>query len=375
MTVDKTRRSKRGGLQVLELALLLACRLLGPASAAASDGLAPPDYATADAWAAFPGRPSRADDTPPGLMRAPSPTVPVFFIHPTTYLASVIGNAAYAPGGEIQSRVDEAVMGFQASVFNGCCVIFAPRYRQASLRAITTNTPQAYAADELAYGDVDRAFIEFLRLNPSGPFILAAHSQGSIHGLRLLQQRIMGKPLQQRLVAAYLIGLSLPREIAELGVPVCHDALAVGCVISWNSVRRGHDDRRREEASVIWWQGSYQAISGRPLVCVNPLDWQPGGSAPASVNKGSLYSAGRAQPLPGLIASLTGAWCEGDLLGVDIPFAERRHFRDPLSIFGVYHDFDYGLFYANIRENAAARVQAWQSHPSAAFKGPSQGSK
>jgi hypothetical protein len=29
-------------------------------------------------------------------------------------------------------------------------------------------------------------------------------------------------------------------------------------------------------------------------------------------------------------------------------------------MFGVYHDFDYGLYYANIRENAALRVRAWQ---------------
>ena len=39
---------------------------------------------------------------------------------------------------------------------------------------------------------------------------------------------------------------------------------------------------------------------------------------------------------------------------------ERRHFRDALSAFGIYHDFDYGLFYANIRENALLRVRAWK---------------
>jgi hypothetical protein len=80
-------------------------------------------------------------------------------------------------------------MRFQASVFNECCVIFAPRYRQALLHAITTNTPSAYVADELAYGDVERAFEQFLQGNPKGPSILASHSQGSMHGLRLLQQQ------------------------------------------------------------------------------------------------------------------------------------------------------------------------------------------
>ena len=37
------------------------------------------------------------------------------------------------------------------------------------------------------------------------------------------------------------------------------------------------------------------------------------------------------------------------------------HFHDALSMLGIYHDFDYGLFYANIRENVTWRVQAWRS--------------
>jgi len=287
--------------------------------------------------------------------------VPVFFVHPTTYLSTLIGNADFAPGGAVQAGIDDTVMRFQASIFNGCCVVFAPRYRQASLRAVTSNTPQGYAADELAYGDVERAFERFLQVNPNGPFILASHSQGSIHALRLLQQHIMGQPPLRRLVAAYLIGLALPKEIVNLGVPVCQSERATGCVISWNSVRQDHRDKRRQDTSVIWWQGSYQPIAGRPLVCVNPLDWRIDSSAPATANKGALYSAGRQEPLPPLVPELTGASCQDGLLGIEVPFQERKHFHDVLSVFGVYHDFDYGLFYLNIRENAAVRVQTWQS--------------
>lgn len=335
------------------LALVLAT------STIAADPPAAPDYARPDAWAAYPGTASHTADVPPGLSATPATTTPVFFVHPTTYLMPTIANAAFAPGGAAQAGVDAAVMRFQASVFNGCCVIFAPRYRQASLRAVMSNTPQGYTADELAYGDVQRAFDRFLQVNPSGPFILASHSQGSIHALRLLQQRIMGTPLQRRLVAAYLIGVALPQEIARLGVPVCQDAGATGCVISWNSVRRSYGDRRRRETSVIWWQGSYQPISGRPLVCVNPLDWRVDSKAPPSSNAGALYSAGRDKPLPPLVSKLTGTECKNGLLGVEIPPQERRHFHDVLSAFGIYHDFDYGLFYANIRENALLRVRAW----------------
>lgn len=345
------------------LAALLTIGLAASDRIAAADTPAAPDYTRPEAWAAYPGTPGHADDTPPGLTAGHATGVPVFFVHPTTDLAPFVTNAAFAPGGAAQAEVDEAVMRFQASVFNDCCVIFAPRYRQASLHAIITNNPLAYAADELAYGDVERAFERFLQVNPTGPFILASHSQGSVHALRLLEQHIMGRPLQQRLVAAYLIGLALPKEIANLGMPICQNERAIGCVLSWNSVARGHPDPRRLDTSVIWWQGSYQPIAGRPLVCVNPLNWRPDGSAPGTANKGALYSNGRKRPLPALVPELTGAWCENGLLGVEIAPEQKGHFRDALSLFGIYHDFDYGLFYANVRENAALRVRAWkESH-------------
>lgn len=326
---------------------------------AADDGPSSPDYSQPGAWAAYPGRPSHADDLPAGVSKDANQGVSVFFIHPTTYLAPAMANAAYDAPGEVGARVDDVVLRFQASVFNGCCRIFAPRYRQASFRAITSNTEEGYAAAELAYGDVVRAFDEFLRANGSRPFVLASHSQGSIHGLRLLQNRIMGTPLQQQLIAAYIIGVALPAQIAELGLPVCVKDDSTGCVITWNSVRKGGDDRRRRNESVIWWQGRYQPIAGRRLVCVNPLNWRPDSEAPPEANRGAVYSAGRNQPIPAPAVGLTGAWCEDGLLGVEVPLGEKRHFSDVLTMLGIYHDFDYGLFYMNIRENVSKRITAW----------------
>ncbi|HVS75767.1 MAG TPA: DUF3089 domain-containing protein [Steroidobacteraceae bacterium] len=355
-------RSRR---RIAPAAFLLAALLLRPhVQAAAGERLEAPDYSQLSAWAAYPGRPSRASDAPRGVVASSEGRVPVFFIHPTTYLAHVIGNASFDTGGAVGARVDEAVLRFQASVFNGCCRIFAPRYRQASLKAITTNTPAAYAADAVAYSDVARAFARFLELNPAGPFVIASHSQGSIHALRLLQERVIGTPLQRRLVAAYVIGVALPTTIASLGLPVCRSPDATGCIVTWNTVRRGSYDRRRHETAVIWWRGRYQPIAGRPLVCVNPLDWRQDTDAPPDDNLGAVYSAGRNVPIPPSIPHLTGAWCDDGLLGVDIPFRERRHFHDVLTLMGIYHDFDYDLFYMNIRQNVSERIGAWmRRHP------------
>ncbi len=331
---------------------------------AASD-LPAPDYTQPGAWAARPGLDSHANDTPAGVSRAQDPQVDVFFIHPTTYLKPVIGNAPYDAGGFTRSQLDVAVLRFQASVFNGCCRIYAPRYRQSSLRAITSDDAQSHAADEIAYSDVARAFEQFLHDIHGRPFIIASHSQGSIHALRLLQDKVIGTPLQQRLVAAYLPGVALPLDIEARGLPVCRSAAATRCVVSWNSVRRGHDDVRRRESAEIWWDGRYQTIAGRPMVCVNPLDWRLGGDAPARDNLGAVYSAGREQPIPAPEPAVTAARCNNGLLEVDPRPADRRHFRDILTLGGVYHDFDYALYYMNIRDNVAQRIAAFGSEAAA----------
>jgi hypothetical protein len=111
---------------------------------------------------------------------------------------------------------------------------------------------------------------------------------------------------------------------------------------------------------VIWWRGSYQAIAGRRLVCVNPLNWRQDSEAPSSANQGAIYSAGRDEPIPAPVPELTGAWCDDGLLGVEVPLNQRGHFSDVLTLTGVYHDFDYGLFYMNLRENVLKRITAWK---------------
>jgi hypothetical protein len=322
-----------------------------------------PDYSLSAAWLALPGHPNNSDNTPEGIVPGTArDRVDVFFIHPTTYLAKSFGNAPYNAGGETGARLENGVLRFQASVFNGCCRIFAPHYRQASLGAITSSDPRAIEATSLAYSDVLRAFDFYIsHYNEGRPFILASHSQGSIHAMRLLQERILRGPLAKRMVAAYVIGSSLPKAIAEQGAPVCSSASDTGCVIDWNTVRSGHEDERRKERALIWWNGRYRAVGGLPVVCVNPLNWTPDGDAPASENSGSVYSGGRGAPIPAPIPHVTGADCQDGLLGVEIPWRERRHFSDILTLVGVYHDFDYSLFYMNIRSNVADRIRSYDA--------------
>jgi len=335
----------------------------GGAAGALWQGQGPPapDYSRAESWAAHPRYTSgREEETPEGVAlgsRAERDSVDVFFIHPTTYLALSISNARFDEPGETRARLENGVLRLQASVFNGCCRIFAPRYRQASLKAITSDTPAGFAAAELAYSDVLRAFDYYIAQENQGrPFIIAGHSQGSIHAIRLLQERIAGTALANRMVAAYVPGSSLPRAVEERGLAICRSESMTGCVLDWNSDSPEKQDTRRTRDAVLWWDGRYQTIAGRPMVCVNPLSWADNGSAAAAQNIGAVYSEGPRAPIPAPVAGAASAACDGGLLRVDVRPDQRRHFSDLLTLFGVYHDFDYGLYYMNIRQNLTKRI-------------------
>jgi hypothetical protein len=245
-------------------------------------------------------------------------------------------------------------------VFNACCRIYAPLYRQASLRAITGKSKAALAAEEIAYQDVARAFDAFLANIGGRPFVLASHSQGSRHLLRLLQERVIGTVLQRRLIAAYAVGVSLPRDIETLGLPICRSPEQTRCVVSWNTVAVGHDDVERRERTLIWWQGRYQSVAGHSLACVNPLSWRLDDAAPASANLGALPSAGSDGAAPSLIPGVTGARCDNGLLQVSPRADVASRFRNILTWFGSYHIYDYNLFYLNIRQNVAVRIDSYE---------------
>ena len=383
-TPPRKRRWLRRGLGcfgVLILLLVIAFFALGgpaiidsmrsPATPFAATKAPPaPDYAKADSWLALSGRPGQERSTTPGVTPTDEAQAPadVFFIAPTTYKGNDVWNAPYdAPFA--RTPLNPPVLLEQASVFNGCCRIYAPHYRQASLAGL--KNPAAF---DLAYADIAAAFRYYIaHYNHGRPFILASHSQGTGHSIRLLQAEILGTPIKDRMIAAYLIGGYIPDSFAELGLPVCDAPLQTGCLISWNTSQTGRSGARMiVDNKHYWWRG--KAINGpAKAVCVNPLTWRREGAAPASANQGAMpfpQPPFRDGPttLAALVPHLTGAACHDQLLDVDIPWGAPSGFHDKLSfLFGSYHLGDYGIFYANLRSNAHDRVGAWvAAHPAAA---------
>lgn len=323
-----------------------------------------PDYAKEGAWLALPGRDGLERSTPPEtaaiderLARAD-----VFFVHPTTFKGSPVWNAPFDATNDA-APLNRPVLLAQVSVFNACCRLYAPRYRQATLGAL-----KEMRALDAAYGDVARAFRYFIAHHNAGrPFIIASHSQGTAHAIRLLQDEILGTPLEKRLVAAYLIGGYVPDTFGQVGLPICETPRQTGCVVSYNTSEAGRSGTRMiTDNRAYWWRGVH-VVNGRSrALCVNPLTWRRHGAAPKDANHGSLpFPAApfgtAAGTLPALVPHLTGAACRDGLLEVEVPWSAPSGFMDKLSIlFGSYHLNEYGLFYDALRRNAVDRVAAWQ---------------
>jgi hypothetical protein len=327
---------------------------------------AQPDYAVPAAWAARPDRADDADVFPPNTKypeAQKTAAADVFFIHPTGYAKPDSWNGPLDDPNAVKAVT--LVMQYLASAFNAAAAVYTPRYRQATLYAfLDYETDSGAQALELAYADVERAFEYYLtNFNRGRPFILAGHSQGSNHGLRLLQQKIIGTPLQRRLVAAYLVGMSIPDTLPGIGP--CRSAADTGGVISWTSYTTNGNPRVLTEDMVIWHGGRYRKCAGLALVQVNPLSWQlRGGPIPAAANPGSLpYVATAATPVD-LAPGVTGADASGRVLIVSKPAVPGFPGSGPAipilnADFGDYHDYDYVLFYESIRRNARERVRAF----------------
>lgn len=322
----------------------------GPFDPSASPAI--PDYADPANWSALPDRDDAGDAFPVGARSVDQRTAPVdvFYIHPTTYLGSRWNAPADDP--ELNATTDRVATQIQATAFNGCCAIYAPRYRQTNGLPFTNPSTDGDRAVDLAYEDIRRAFTAFQqRRGPDRPFILAAHSQGTVLAERLIYDQISGTPLRNQLVAAYLVGGRV--SVAGLrahapDVEACSTPTQLHCVVSWNT--RGSDYRANEWEMALLEPGS--------RLCTNPLSWrndeQP---VPATENQGAVFleTSNRTPRL-----AFADAQCIGGTLRIRSIGDAPRDFMSRILDWVIgpanYHPIEYQIFFMNLRANAELRV-------------------
>lgn len=293
--------------------------------------------------------------------KAEAPPFAVFFVHPSSYIPLALTEQANwnaTPGDSLsESRARLFIRGM-ASPFNRADEIWAPKYRQAVAGAFLTDKPEATRAIDAAYADVREAFRYFLASVPVGkPIVLAGHSQGSLHILRLLQDEVVGKPVQQRIAAVYAVGwpISIAHDLPALPLPACAAPGQAGCIVGWTSFAEPADPAMlmTRYAATPGFDG--QPRGDGPILCVNPLTGTPNGTAPASANLGTLvprddFSGGD------LVAGAVPARCDarGLLLIGDPPQLGQGVLPG-----NNYHVYDIPLFWKNLREDVLRRVNAW----------------
>lgn len=305
---------------------------------------AAPDYSNQLHWAALPEKEDLADLTPKKISipeNQQQAKADVFFIHPTTY--------TYAPDGmylwngslddaALNKRTDESSIKNQASVFNAAGKVYAPRYRQAHIHSFfTSNKNDGNRAIDIAYQDVKAAFEYYLEhYNQGRPFILASHSQGTLHAGRLIKELIENRPLEKQLVSAYLVGLPVPKDFFQL--KVCESPDDVNCYVSWNTFAEGY------------YPEAYKERGYDNAVCVNPLTWScEMEEAPRKANKGGVVWNYK------VIPAINNAKVVDGMLWICKPHIPGRAFYKVKN----YHIGDYNLFYENVRENAIQRVNSF----------------
>ncbi len=305
-------------------------------------------------------RGGQRDDNPTLWQPVGTPTTDVrgsaatFFIHPTSFMAKTSWNAPLNDQ-ESQDRARLFLRGL-ATPFAASGEIWAPRYRQAGIGAFLTTKPEGAAALDDAYQDILLAFDHFVRtVQKDRPIILAGHSQGALHLTHLLKDRIAGKPIAKRVVAAYVVGwpVSVETDLPEMGLPACTSPDATGCIMSWES----YAEPARYGKILELYNGTtgFDGMSrkGTEILCTNPLNGGSKAGALAAANLGTLKPSGD-MSTGELIPSTVPAKCDDKgflLIGNPVDMG-------PYVLPGNnYHVYDFPLFWANVRADALWRLQ------------------
>lgn len=312
-----------------------------PSTHAFSTNSGIPDYKDLHYWAAHPSKYDPSDSVPAALKKdyIHDTLADVFFIHPTTLTdyADTSWNASIN-NATINIKTDNSTILYQASVFNEHCRVFAPRYRQAHIRAFYSTKEESEKYFDIAYADIKTAFEYYLEhYNNGRPIIIASHSQGTLHAGRLLKEFFEGKPLQKKLLCAYLIGLPVPSDYFSQIHP-CSDSLATGCFVSWRTFKSGYEPEFVKEEKF-------------KAVVINPLTWTVTEDyIPASYNKGGVL-----QNFNKIIDHVVSAQVHNNILWASKPDV----FGKILLTNKNYHIGDINLFYMNIRENVRTRIASY----------------
>ncbi|CAE7575988.1 unnamed protein product [Symbiodinium natans] len=227
------------------------------------------------------------------------------------------------------------------TAFTSACRAYAPLYRQAAMGG----------SWDLAYQDVLAAFEQFLsEVGSERPIVLAGHSQGSMHIVRLVKERIQSDPaLLSRICAIHAPGMGQWMEPSPL--PVDKDPVpppTAPCVAIWAAASPQADRK--------WTLIGFMSRGRGFTDFANPCAWTKG------EHLGVLLPDEETK-LPVLHRGLVqrAEVVEGLLRVHPCPAAESKLTQMHMGHHD-YHAYDVHLFWANVRERVKQQVAAFAQH-------------
>ncbi len=292
---------------------------------------AAPDYTKDEGWLARP----RTADMP----------VDVFYVYPTV----LFNDSDWMMDTKKPSmrKAAEKVLATQASVFDGQANIYAPMYRQMNFAGFDLSHKDEAPMRKIGHDDVWRAFEHYLKYENGGrPFFLAGHSQGSMILADLMVKNWGTVGAEDRLVAALLLGWSITSDdlASNPSLAMCDSAERTGCIISYNTMAAG----RQSEAPTLF----------PGALTVNPLSWRMDGVyVPKEKNLGATFFDTDHERT--VYPHFTSAQIVDGGLIVQPENAGILTVKEGHLPFGVFHAFDFALFFENLKANIARRIAAF----------------
>lgn len=318
----------------------------------------PVDYSDDYNWAVLPTSTDKSCD--------------VFYLQPTSFSVANDSESRVASLDNQEMRT----VGFAWSVLTGYgvfseqCNVYAPYYRQADasyIAEISWDDAQAFWAYEASKDASQALDYYFKHYNNGRPFFLAGHSQGAAVVEALLAGYFKQHPeYYSRMIAAYPIGYAVTTDYLEKNphLKFAEGADDTGVIVSYNT--EGAENKSQYNVVV--------APSGS--LSINPINWKRDATpATFAENKGSLlvtdyvsfYDEIQEKGVDAAIAAhSTDGLADATLdteRGVLVTNADAAFCHEATSVFGTasYHSFDWLFFAANLKENVAVRIEAYES--------------
>lgn len=302
-----------------------------------------------------------------GFEPAGDPGFDCFYYYPTVSLDES-WNSDAQPGPE-----EFNVIANQFARFGAACRLFAPVYRQRTLKELRNRmaTGEVRADVELRYRDVLASWQHYMREENDGRgVILIGHSQGARMVAELLERHVLGSADRDQLIAAYIIGASGP---AFDGLPPCTSGDQSGCLVNYVTFRADAEPPATSRFGLA-------SDTGQRAHCTNPADLDGSGGALKAILP--ARRAGMAEPydygvsidtpfvaLPGLLTAECRSNASHDWLAVTVnadPGDPRTDtlYGDVIIDGAVQADWGLHLIDVNVAAGnlialAAQQGQAW----------------